>query len=276
MDKVLKGAPTHWSGRDSIEFYSASRRTVKDLYDSEKVFLPRMLKKGMRVLDVGCAAGGFCNIMKEIEPGILYYGCDFTEGLIRAAKKGHGQAHFVVADSVKLPFWKDSFDLVNCAGTCHMIPDCLEAIQEIYRVSRHFAIFDVRLTDRKMNSGISRCRQRLCFKDDAWDGMSESPYMILNGRSFLKQLLNLSPKPKSVYATGYLRPPARSVMTDLDELCMVVFMIEKSDKGYNGRTEICMDIPYDYSNDREFKDEDWLCPSRLHDRIRQKNTDDNR
>src|SRR3989338_3812626 len=149
-----------------------------------------MLKKGMKVLDVGCAAGGFCNIMKKIELGISYYGCDFTEALIRKAKKDHDHAEFLVANSTALPFRDNYFDLVNCAGTCHMIPNYLGAIKQMYRVSKKFCVFDVRLTDKAIDFDINSCHQKLCFKNNSWDGISQSPYIVLNGENFLRQLLS--------------------------------------------------------------------------------------
>lgn len=271
MGKVVKASPKNWSTRESLEFYSVSRRRITDLYDSEKVFLPRMLKPGMKVLDVGCALGGFYNIMKEIMPSISYYGCDFAETLIRRAKKDNTGAEFLVANSARLPFADGSFDLVNCAGTCHMIPDYREAIREIYRITGRFCIFDVRLTDRKIDFDMNTCYQKLSFGPSGWDGESLSPYVIVNAREFLRQLLSdLTPKPKAVYATGYLRAPAAGVVAPLREVCMAVFMLEKPECSFNGRTEICMDIPYDYTEEEEFKEDLWFGPSKLHERLGQK------
>jgi SAM-dependent methyltransferase len=271
VGKELKGSPEYWSTKDSLEFYSVSRRKIEDLYDSEKVFLPRILKKGMKVLDVGCAAGGFYNIMKEIEPDIVYYGCDFAEALIRKAKKNYNQGNFIIADSVNLPFIDDYFDLVNCAGTCHMISDYFNAIKQMYGVSRQFCIFDVRLTNEAIDFDMGSCYQKLCFKNNSWDGISLSPYIVLNGKNFLRQLLNnLSPKPKSVYATGYLKAPASTVTVPLNKLCMTVFMIEKPTDEFKGRTEICLDMPDDYMDEKEFKNELWAYPSQLYERLKQK------
>lgn len=233
-----------WAGRTCKKFYATARNTFKDLYASEKVFLPRILKKSMRVLDVGCASGGFSRIMREIEPSIIYCGCDFSAELIKVAKKYHPGVDFVVADGAKLPFKSNMFDLVHSAGTCHMIPKYLKTISEMYRASKKFCVFDVRLTDVKTVSDEIKCYQKLCF-DDKWDGTSKSPYIVLNGEYFLETLLaRLEPKPKAIFVTGYVKSPADTVVSPLKEICMAVFMIEKGSKGFKGETEILLDIPY--------------------------------
>lgn len=75
-----------WSLDNSIEFYKDHRSATEELYESEKVFLPVILKRVSSVLDVGCAAGGFSKIMKEIQPNIDYTGIDVAPRMIEAAR----------------------------------------------------------------------------------------------------------------------------------------------------------------------------------------------
>jgi SAM-dependent methyltransferase len=271
MGKRIKPSPKYWSSPASLKFYSVSRSRIDDLYPSEKIFLPRLLKKGFKVLDAGCAAGGFYSIMKGIQPDIIYYGCDFSAELIKKAKQTYNGVKFIVADLIALPFKENYFDLVNCAGTCHMIPDYLAAIAQMYRVSRRFLLFDVRLTDKVIDFDTSDGYQRLCFDNNFWDGESVAPYIVLNAKEFLQKLLyKLSPKPKAIYATGYIRPPAATVEIPLKEICMAVFMIEKPDRQLSRATELCLDIPYDYMNEDVFKGEERFQSCRLNDILMQK------
>ena len=83
-----------WSQPSAIDYYSKHRHEVSDLYPSERVFLPRVLFPGIKVLDVGCASGGFFNIMRTLEPAIDYTGIDLVKAavdLTRSIRQGsHG------------------------------------------------------------------------------------------------------------------------------------------------------------------------------------------
>ena len=75
-----------WSQTSAIDYYAKHRNQISDLYPSEQVFLPRVLFPGAKVLDVGCASGGFFNIMRSLEPHIEYTGIDISEAAIELAK----------------------------------------------------------------------------------------------------------------------------------------------------------------------------------------------
>ena len=56
-----------WSANDTVDFFVNHRNTYEDLYKSEKYFLTKELILSMdSILDVGCAAGGFCNICTKL------------------------------------------------------------------------------------------------------------------------------------------------------------------------------------------------------------------
>jgi len=75
-----------WLHSNVVNFYTKHRDKVKDLYESEKFFLPDILFLGAKVLDIGCAAGGFYNIMCNLQSKIEYVGIDISHILIKKAK----------------------------------------------------------------------------------------------------------------------------------------------------------------------------------------------
>ena len=92
-----------WSNQSAIDFYYQNRHEISDLYPSEKVFLPRVLFPGAKVLDVGCASGGFYNIMRSFEPHIEYTGIDLSEKAVELAVARYPEARFVVTEGFRFP-----------------------------------------------------------------------------------------------------------------------------------------------------------------------------
>ena len=85
-----------WSQPSAVDYYAQHRQEVSELYPSERVFLPRVLFPGAKVLDVGCASGGFFNIMRTLEPTIDYTGIDIAEPSIEAARQKYPEAKFLI------------------------------------------------------------------------------------------------------------------------------------------------------------------------------------
>ncbi len=91
------------------------------------------LRKGASVLDLGCGNGRFS---VKVDPS-NYIGVDFSEELIKIARKNHPQATFLVADALNLPFDNNRFNLVYAIGLLHHIPSRRlrdRIIKETYRV----------------------------------------------------------------------------------------------------------------------------------------------
>jgi len=91
-----------------------------------KLLFLRALKKGQKILDVGCGNGLL--IPGVMSKGAVYTGSDISNKLIVIAKKRYKKevkekkARFVIADAVKLPFKKNSFDMAVSFSVLHHIP----------------------------------------------------------------------------------------------------------------------------------------------------------
>ncbi len=90
--------------------------------------------KNKKVLDCGCASGTHSKIL--VKKGAIVTGLDVSEEMIKAAKeKCHPpNAKFVVGDIQKLPFPKNSFDLVFYGLSVHYVKDLNSVFTEAYRV----------------------------------------------------------------------------------------------------------------------------------------------
>ena len=81
--------------------------------DRYKDHLPKLIKPGMRALDLGCNAGRFTFAMEDM--GAIATGIDFAEIPLHHAKKvAHrrkSRCQFNIADMAALPYKENSFDL---------------------------------------------------------------------------------------------------------------------------------------------------------------------
>ena len=56
------------------------------------------------MLDVGCASGGFFNIMRSYEPSVEYTGVDLSEIAVDMAQQSYPEASFIVTEGFGLTF----------------------------------------------------------------------------------------------------------------------------------------------------------------------------
>lgn len=76
---------------------------------------------GLRILDVGCGTGQSLRIYRE-RAG-LYVGIDLSLGALRLAGARFGEASWMQADALRLPFRGSSFDVVAFSSVLHHIGD---------------------------------------------------------------------------------------------------------------------------------------------------------
>jgi tRNA (uracil-5-)-methyltransferase TRM9 len=106
-----------------------------------KLLFLRSLKKGQKILDLGCGNGLL--IPGVMSKGAVYTGSDISNKLIAIAKKRYKKevkekkVRFVIADAVKLPFKNNSFDMAVSFSVLHHIPSedlRIKFFKEINRV----------------------------------------------------------------------------------------------------------------------------------------------
>lgn len=92
---------------------------------------------GMRILEVGCAGGLLCHLIKQRLPNAHITGLDFDTGHIEYAKKKAEelrlQCDFVPGDATELPFGDNTFDICY-SHTVMNFCDPQKFVGEQYRV----------------------------------------------------------------------------------------------------------------------------------------------
>ena len=235
-----------WSNQSAIDYYSENRHEISDLYPSETIFLSRVLFPGAKVLDVGCASGGFFNIMRSYEPHIEYTGVDLSERAVELAKERYPEATFIVTEGFELVFANNTFDVVHCTSVFNNEPNYQAMLQEMYRVSNRFVLVDIRLL-----KGIGRQAESVYNIQFNSEGVeAKVPYVVNDADEVANFVLQLDPKPKALRGTGYFHQVAKEAETPHDEVCMSLFLIQKGDQRVEQTTIDLGDLPIEFSAQR--------------------------
>ena len=235
-----------WSNQSAIDYYSENRHEISDLYPSETIFLPRVLFPGAKVLDVGCASGGFFNIMRSYEAHIEYTGVDLSERAVELAKERYPEATFIVTEGFELVFANNTFDVVHCTSVFNNEPNYQAMLQEMYRVSNRFVLMDIRLL-----KGIGRQAESVYNIQFNSEGVeAKVPYVVNDADEVANFVLRLDPKPKALRGTGYFHQVAKEAETPHDEVCMSLFLIQKGDQRVEQTTIDLGDLPIEFSAQR--------------------------
>ena len=219
-----------WSTSSALEYYSKNRHEISDLYPSEKVFLPRVLFPGAKVLDIGCASGGLYNIMRTMEPAIEFTGIDISEAVVDLARRNYPEARFEVGEGSEMPYEDGTFDLVHCTSLFCIEPHYEEIIRVMYRVSNRFVLVDMRLLKGIGNDwDIEKSYYDIQFSGETVQG--KVPYVVSDVDEVANFVLGLDPKPKAIRGTGYFHEVAKEAHTPFKEACMSILLIQKGDVG---------------------------------------------
>lgn len=226
-----------WS--NAVGFYSNHRNSKKEIYRSEEYFLAKILKPGMSVLDVGCAAGGFYNILKELQPEISYTGIDISEEMIQEAKRLHPGVRFekMMGHEIK---YEECFELVFCSGVLHLDLNWRRIINECWRVTSRYFLFDVRLVEGRTVEDMSVAYQKIAL-EGKWDGKSRVPYVLLNVRDFIKSIKEMEPILETLKAYGYFHQVSDTAIIPYKKVCMAMVCIGKIKE--NGTKSIQWEVP---------------------------------
>jgi SAM-dependent methyltransferase len=235
-----------WSQPSAIDFYYKHRHDVSDLYPSERVFLPRVLFPGIKVLDVGCASGGFFNIMRTMEPAIDYTGIDIAQPAVDLARQRYPEARFEVTDGMAIPYGDGAFDLVHCTSVLNNEPRYPEIWKEMYRVANRFALADMRLL-KGIGGRVSAedSRYRIQFEGPGQEAVV--PYVVSDADEVISFLLNLNPRPQALRGTGYFHEVSELADTPYSQVCMAILLLEKGSSA-TVRTKLDLqDLPLQFA-----------------------------
>jgi SAM-dependent methyltransferase len=245
-----------WDLDEAIKYYETLRNKPEDIYESERVFFFPLIEKLQSVLDVGCAAGGTYNIIKTINPNIVYTGVDVSEGMIESAKKLFPDVDFRLTHGNNLDFPDNSFDIVMALGVLNHVPDHETLIKECYRVAKRYCLLDLpRLVTEEQKFDINKTYMILKYRFKSHKEIPNTetkvPYVLADAGEMFN-FLSKELKPKNIFAKGYWGHCDKSVIIPYDKVCFTVVCIEKG----KGECNIIIDLPKeirDHLNEKNIK-----------------------
>ena len=217
-----------WSSEGVVRYFSFNRNKEADVYNSEKYFLDRFMRSNMSVLDFGCAAGGFLNVLTSVY-GIEeknYHGVDATPEMLAVARRRFPLAKFHISLEPLLE-QNCSFDFVYSFGVLHMILDWKENIERLYSLTSKYLGFDLRIyKDGPTIQDIKKSYQTLQY----FEGQKNAgrvPYVILNDHEALATLNAIMQKDDELLQYGYENAVSETVTSPYKKVYMTSFCIVK-------------------------------------------------
>lgn len=144
--KTHKEKLSLYNDKTKAKYYiEHGRKKWNQLYPSVQYYLKKVKLTGQRVLEIGCAAGGMYEIMKDRFGKLDYTGMDIGAAEIAHARKQYSEAKFFKGDFLSNKFPNDSFDTVCAFQVINHQPRYREFIKEMFRVAKKCVIFDARI-----------------------------------------------------------------------------------------------------------------------------------
>ena len=121
---------------DYDSWYTDKKGSFVDMVETDLAFKMTDIKKGMKILDVGCGTGNFS--IKLAGMGCSVTGVDISNEMLNIArKKASGMnfdIEFINVDLNNLPFEDDTFDAVISMTAFEFVEDAQKALNELLRV----------------------------------------------------------------------------------------------------------------------------------------------
>jgi SAM-dependent methyltransferase len=217
-----------WELSGVLDFFRSERSTTGQVYPSEWFFLKDRLKEGMRVLDVGCAQGGFASMLSEHLGQFSYTGIDISPAMIERARMRHPDHTFhAVPENADWAFLGGAaFDLVLVLGILHLHEGWRQTIARAWSHTEGCLLMDLRETEGPTVEDKTRSFFRMDFGGDGLDTVT-LPYVLVNSAEALGTVRRLTPGARRVSHYGYLHPVSASASVPVEGVMTNVWCVER-------------------------------------------------
>jgi len=141
-------------------------------------------KPGMKILDVGCAAGHYYRGLQRIDDRLEYWGVDATVPYIEYAEeffKGNQNTKFLVGDIYALPEnFLNTFDIVYCCNVILHLPTFQIPLASLLRATKKYCIIRTLVSE---NTHLSKF-----LYDDTYDE-DGNPENFVHQNTYSKKII---------------------------------------------------------------------------------------
>lgn len=148
-----------------------------------------LAKPGRRILEVGCAAGGYYASLRPFIDVSRYVAVDFTPSMVKRAKRIFPELHALRMDVRDLAFPDDAFSVVFSTDVLMHVDEWQRGLAELYRVTEGGLVLRIRV---RLDDA------RPTFIGRVGSGEFRVPYVINNKPEFEDILRNFEPSPADV------------------------------------------------------------------------------
>lgn len=120
---------------NDIMSFGLHRKIKKDLFKQLKV------NNNSEILDLCTGTGDIAGILKQQYSNSKIIGVDFSENMLKIARKKYPGIEFLESDITQLPFKDESFDLCTISFGLRNVENMQKALNEIYRVLKKDGLF---------------------------------------------------------------------------------------------------------------------------------------
>jgi len=128
-----RGYQLHFSrGRTVLRDVAGRFQKFKKILSVVQDFHPET--KSLNCLDIGCSSGIITRFLGDYFSMVM--GMDIDQEAIQDTKANPSSphVHFLMADSMAIPFGNNTFDVIVCNQIYEHVPDAKQMMEEIYRV----------------------------------------------------------------------------------------------------------------------------------------------
>lgn len=219
-----------WGHESILSFFDAHRMTTEHIYPSEWFFIQQKLCDGISVLDIGCAKGGFANILTEHLSRFSYVGVDINADMITAARKRHPQHQFHVIDHGNDDVLnRNRYDLVLCLGILHLHETWQRTLAYAWQHTKGSLIFDLRETHLATIEDKKVAYFKMDFNNVEQPNSSYTlPYNIINTGVALKTIYDICDDAAKITHFGYTQKISQLAVSPIHEVMANVYCIDKN------------------------------------------------
>ncbi len=157
--RALKNMPEHKKSCWTKDGYEQLFEVTVDIID--KLNSNKDLKT---VLDVGCGHGRYCKMLNDRKYKVT--GIDYSEKVIKSAKKLQPKINFMVKDAYNLQFKDQTFDLVLSIGTLQCVSNYKKLLLELTRVTKRAILISTLIRPKDIKNPELAFKRQL--KKDSW------------------------------------------------------------------------------------------------------------